>query len=46
MKFKKPSFGQVKVMATGFLSLFSLVGISFYELPFFNDFWVKDLQVL
>jgi sugar phosphate permease len=42
MKFEKPSFGQIKVTATGFLSLFSLVGISFYGLPFFYDFWVRD----
>ena len=42
MKIEKPSFGQIKVTATGFLSLFSLVGISFYGLPFFYDFWVRD----
>lgn len=28
--------------ATGFFSLFSLIGIMFYGLPFFYDFWVKD----
>jgi MFS family permease len=39
---EKTSFGQVKVTATGFLSLFSLVGIMFYGLPFFYDFWVTD----
>jgi sugar phosphate permease len=39
---KKISSGQYKVVATGFLSLFSLVGIMFYGLPFFFDFWVKD----
>jgi MFS family permease len=33
---------QYKVTATGFLSLFSIVGIMFYGLPFFFDFWVKD----
>ncbi|MES1218439.1 MAG: MFS transporter [Bacteroidota bacterium] len=38
----KLSSGQLKVAATGFLSLFSLVGIMFYGLPFFYDFWVKD----
>jgi sugar phosphate permease len=42
MKIEKPSIGQIKVTATGFLSLFSLVGISFYGLPFFYDFWVRD----
>jgi sugar phosphate permease len=39
---EKPSSGQVKVTAAGFLSLFSLVGIMFYGLPFFYDFWVQD----
>lgn len=38
----KLSTGQVKVAATGFLSLFSLVGIMFYGLPFFYDFWFKE----
>lgn len=33
---------QFQVAATGFLSLFSLVGIMFYGLPFFYDFWVED----
>jgi len=33
---------QYKVAATGFLSLFSIVGIMFYGLPFFFDFWVKE----
>jgi MFS family permease len=33
---------QLKVAATGFFSLFSLIGIMFYGLPFFYDFWVKD----
>ncbi len=42
MKPEKPGRGQVIVTATGFLCLFSLVGISFYGLPFFYDFWVKD----
>ena len=28
--------------ATGFFSLFSLIGIMFYGMPFFYDFWVKD----
>ena len=34
--------GQVKVTTTGFLSLFSIVGIAVYGLPFFYDFWVQD----
>jgi sugar phosphate permease len=38
----KLSSGQFKVLATGFLSLFSLVGIMFYGLPFFYDFWFKE----
>jgi sugar phosphate permease len=33
---------QFKVGATGFLSLFSIVGIAYYGLPFFYDFWLKD----
>src|SRR5262245_40770095 len=33
---------KVQVAATTFLSLFSLVGLSFYGLPFFYDFMVKD----
>ena len=39
---EKLTKGQFQVGATGFLSLFSLVGIMFYGLPFFYDFWVKD----
>jgi sugar phosphate permease len=42
MKTQKISLGQFQVGATGFLSLFSLVGIMFYGLPFFFDFWVDD----
>lgn len=34
--------GQAQVAATGFLSLFSLIGIMFYGLTFFYDFWVQD----
>ena len=34
---------EIKVAATGFASLFSLIGIMFYGLSFFYDFWVKDL---
>jgi sugar phosphate permease len=43
MQANKLSHGQLKVAATGFLSLFSIVGIMVYGLPFFYDFWVKDL---
>ena len=42
MQIEKLSSEQYKVTATGFLSLFSIVGIMFYGLPFFFDFWVKD----
>lgn len=42
MQNEKLNQGQVKVTATGFLSLFSIVGIMFYGLPFFFDFWVTD----
>lgn len=42
MATEKISTDQVKITATGFLSLFSLVGFMFYGLPFFFDFWVKE----
>ena len=42
MRANKLSPGQLKVAATGFLCLFSIVGIMFYGLPFFYDFWVKE----
>jgi sugar phosphate permease len=42
MKIDYSDVGKVKVTATGFLSLFSIVGIAFYGLPFFYDFWVQD----
>jgi sugar phosphate permease len=42
MKNEKLNLGQLKVTAAGFLSLFSIVGIAFYGLPFFYDFWVHD----
>ena len=42
MESEKLSKGQLLVVATGFLTLFSLIGIMFYGLPFFYDFWVKD----
>ncbi len=41
-KSEKWNSGQRYVAATGFLSLFSLVGIMFYGLPFFYDFWVSE----
>jgi sugar phosphate permease len=44
MKEEKLSKNQLQVAATGFLSLFSLVGIMFYGLPFFYDFWVTDFE--
>lgn len=44
MQTEKLSSGQLKVAATGFLSLFSVVGIMFYGIPFFFDFWVKDFH--
>lgn len=42
MSDSKLSSGQLKVGATGFLSLFAIVGVSFYGLPFFFDFWAED----
>lgn len=39
---QKISPPQFQVAATGFLSLFSLVGLSFYGLPFFYDFMVTE----
>src|SRR5258705_9936233 len=44
MQTEKLNSGQYKVAATGFLSLFSVVGIMFYGIPFFFDFWVKDFN--
>ena len=44
MQAEKLSSGQFKVAATGFFSLFSVVGIMFYGIPFFFDFWVKDFH--
>jgi MFS family permease len=42
MESQQLSKGQLQVAATGFFSLLSLVGIMFYGLPFFYDFWVTD----
>ncbi len=42
MNEKKINIEQAKVGATGFLSLFSIVGIAFYGLPFFYDFWIEE----
>lgn len=39
---QKVSKPQLQVAATGFLTLFSLVGLSFYGLPFFYDFMVSE----
>jgi MFS family permease len=44
MPTEKLNTGQYKVIATGFFSLFSVVGIMFYGVPFFFDFWVKDFH--
>ena len=44
MQMQKMHSEQYKVVATGFLSLFSLVGIMFYGLPFFFDFWVTEFE--
>ena len=44
MQKEKLNAGQYKVVATGFLSLFSIVGIMFYGVPFFFDFWVRDFH--
>lgn len=37
-----PSSQQVRVAATSFMSLFAIVGIALYGLPFFYDFMVRD----
>jgi MFS family permease len=42
MKIDRAGAGQINVTLAGFLSLFSIVGIAFYGLPFFYDFWVQD----
>lgn len=39
---EKFSKHQIHIGATAFLSLFSLVGIMFYGLPFFFDFWIEE----
>jgi MFS family permease len=44
MPAEKLNTGQSKVIATGFLSLFSVVGIMIYGIPFFFDFWVRDFH--
>jgi len=44
MQTEKLNSGQYNVAATGFLSLCSIVGIMFYGLPFFFDFWVKEFN--
>lgn len=42
MPAEKFSKHQIHIGATAFLSLFSLVGIMFYGLPFFFDFWIEE----
>ncbi len=42
MQEEKINKNQFQVGATAFLSLFSLVGIMFYGLPFFFDFWIEE----
>ncbi len=37
-----PRSAQVRVAATSFTSLFAIVGLALYGLPFFYDFMVKD----
>src|SRR6476659_7310070 len=37
-----PRSSQVQVAATSFLSLFAIVGLALYGLPFFYDFMVRD----
>lgn len=39
---EKISKHQYHIAATAFMSLFSLVGIMFYGLPFFYDFWIEE----
>jgi hypothetical protein len=34
---------QTLAVTTAFLSLFSIVGVALYGLPFFYDFFVRDL---
>jgi sugar phosphate permease len=41
---EKLSRSQYHIAATAFLSLFSLVGIMFYGLPFFYDFWIQEFE--
>jgi sugar phosphate permease len=38
-----PRRGQTLAVTTAFLALFSIVGFALYGLPFFYDFFVKDL---
>jgi len=42
MQEEKINKNQFQVGATAFLSLFSLIGIMFYGLSFFYDFWIKE----
>ena len=38
-----PRRDQTLALTTAFLSLFSIVGVALYGLPFFYDFFVEDL---
>jgi MFS family permease len=39
---ERQRFAQLQVAATGFLALFSIVGLALYGLPFYYDFMVKE----
>src|SRR4051812_38103731 len=39
---ERPRAAQLQVAGTGFLALFSIVGIALYGLPLFYDFWVTE----
>lgn len=40
--FERPRAAQVQVAATAFLTLFSIVGLALYGLPFYYDFMVRE----
>src|ERR1044071_2264573 len=39
---ERPRAAQLQVAATGFVALFSIVGIALYGLPLYYDFMVKE----
>src|SRR5438094_712744 len=41
---ERPRAQQFHVAATGFLALFSIVGIALYGLPLFYDIWVTEFN--